>query len=75
MTAGRGREEPGGGSSASEEAVGRGLDAGGAAVQDVGVDHRRGEILVAEQLLDRADVAAGFEQVRGEGVTVMPMSA
>ncbi len=67
-TARRGRKEPGCPSSSSEEAVGRGLDAGGAAVQDMGVDHRRGDVLVAEQLLYGADVAAGFEQVRGEGV-------
>ncbi len=41
------REEPGGTSPRSQEAVGRGLDAGGTAVQDMGVDHRRGDVLVA----------------------------
>jgi hypothetical protein len=43
----------GGASSGSEEVVGWGLNTGRAAVQDVGVDHRRGDILVTEQLLDR----------------------
>jgi len=34
------------------------------AVQHMGVDHRRRDIRVAEQLLHRADVVAGLEQVR-----------
>ena len=33
------------------------------------VNHRRVEILVPEQFLNRADVPTGFEQVRGETVT------
>ena len=44
------------------------MDAGGTAVQDVGVDHSRGDVLMAEELLDRADVAAVFEQVGSEGM-------
>lgn len=55
-------------SSPSQQAVGRRLDAGWTAVQDVSVDHRRGDTLVAEQFLNRADVAAVFEQVGGEGM-------
>ena len=43
-------------------------DAGGAAVEDVGVDHGGGDVLVAEQLLDGADVVAVLEQVGGEAV-------
>lgn len=43
-------------------------DAEGAAVEDVGVDHGGGDVAVAEQLLDGADVVAGFEEVGGEGV-------
>lgn len=34
----------------------------------MGVDHGGGEILVAEQLLNGADVRAGVQQVGGEGV-------
>ena len=43
-------------------------DAPGASIQDVGVDHRRAHVLVAEQLLHRADVVAVFEQMGGERV-------
>ena len=42
-------------------------DAEGAAVQDVRVDHGRGDVFVAEKLLDGSDVLAGFQQVGGEG--------
>lgn len=38
----------------------------------VGVDHGRADIAVAEELLDRADVLAGFEQVGREAVAVIP---
>ena len=34
----------------------------------VRVDHRRSDVLVAEQLLHRPNVAAVFQQVRGEGM-------
>jgi hypothetical protein len=37
-------------------------------VQDVGVDHRGGDVLVAEELLDGADVVVVLEEVRGEAV-------
>ena len=37
-------------------------------VQHVGVDHRRIDVFVSEQLLHGADVVAVFEQVSGEGV-------
>jgi hypothetical protein len=39
-----------------------------ALLQDVGVDHGRGQIVVPEQLLNGADVGAALEQVRGEGM-------
>src|SRR5205807_28046 len=42
--------------------------AGGAAVEDVGVDHGGADVGVAEQVLDGADVAARLEQVGGEAV-------
>jgi len=43
-------------------------DAERTAVDDVRVDHRRADVLVAEQGLDGADVRPGFEEVRGEAV-------
>ena len=46
--------------STAEEPVQRASDCGGAAVQDVRVDHRRGDIAVAEQLLNGADIVAVF---------------
>jgi hypothetical protein len=50
------------------ELVGGASDPGRSLVQDVGVDLRRADVAGAEELLHRADVAAGLEQVRGEGV-------
>jgi hypothetical protein len=44
------------------------LDAEGAAVEDVGVDHGGGDVAVAEELLDGADVVASLEEVGGKGV-------
>ena len=34
----------------------------------MGVDHGRGDVLVAEEFLDRAEVAAVLEPVGGEGM-------
>jgi hypothetical protein len=49
--------------------VGRADDRGGSAVQYVRVDHRRPHVRVAQQLPDRSDVVAVFEQVCRERVT------
>ena len=57
--------EGGRGGSEGAEAVGGAQDAGGAAVQHVGVDHGGGHVAVSEQLLDGADVGAVFQQVGG----------
>ena len=35
-------------------------------VQHMGVDHRRGDVGVAQQLLDGADVLSAFQEMRGE---------
>lgn len=43
-------------------------DAEGATVEDVRVDHGRGDVAMTEQLLDGADVVAGLEQVGREAV-------
>src|SRR5215470_17115913 len=37
-------------------------------LEDVRVDHRRGDFLVAEELLHGSDVVAVLQEVRGEGV-------
>ncbi len=41
--------------------VQRTADGEAAAVEHVGVDHRGADVLMAEQLLDRADIVAVFE--------------
>ena len=48
------------------ESVGRALDPVGAALCDMGVDHRRLEVPMAEQFLNGADVGAGLEEVGRE---------
>ncbi len=42
--------------------------AAASAIEDVRIDHRGAHVLVAEKLLHRADVVAGFHEVGGEGV-------
>jgi hypothetical protein len=43
-------------------------DAASSVLDDVGVDHRRGNAAVAEELLHGADVVTAFQEVGGEGV-------
>ena len=50
------------------EAVERALYAKRAAVENVGVDHRRADVFVAEERLDGSDVGAVFEEVGREAV-------
>jgi hypothetical protein len=52
-----------------EEVVEGAADAEAAAIEDVGVDHGGADVGMTEQLLDRADVVAPFEEVRREAVT------
>ena len=58
--------------------IGRATDASRTPVEDVGVDHRRADVPVTEQLLDSADVVALFQEVSGErmaeGVARTPSS-
>ena len=54
--------------SPTEEAVRRAVHRAGATIEDVGVDHRRGHVLVAEELLHGADVVAVLQEMGGEGV-------
>ncbi len=49
-------------------AIKRAPDAQTGFVQDVGVNHGRRHILMAEELLHRANVVPAIEQVRGEAV-------
>jgi hypothetical protein len=59
----RGRDKPSAGDGSSVE---RARDAEQASVENVRVDHRRGDVLVTEELLDRADDVARVEQVVSE---------
>ena len=38
-------------------------------VQEVGVNHRRGNVLVPKQILNGTDIVATFKQVRGKAVS------
>lgn len=51
------------------ESICRAVDSPPAPVQDMGVDHRRAHVLVAEPLLDRPNTRAAFEQVCGKGMS------
>ena len=46
--------------------IGRVAHPGRAAVEDVGVDHRRGHVPMSQELLNRPDVVAVLEQVGGK---------
>jgi hypothetical protein len=51
------------------ETIRKTADAAASTVSDVGVDHCCFDVAVAQQLLHRADVVAGGQQVRAEGMT------
>jgi len=38
-------------------------------VQDMGIDHGRADVFMAEKFLDGADVVARFKQMRGKGMS------
>lgn len=57
-----------GGNAGASQRVEGAADAAGAEAEDVGVDHGGGDVAVAEELLDGADVVAALEEVGGEGV-------
>lgn len=40
----------------------------GAAIDDVGIDHRRSDVLVPKKILHSTDITARFEQVRREAM-------
>jgi hypothetical protein len=37
-------------------------------VEDMGIDHRRFDIIMAQEFLDRSDIVTAFEQVSGKGM-------
>lgn len=51
------------------ESIEGAFDAGGAESADVGVDHGGGDVGVAEQFLDGAEILTGFEEVGGEAMS------
>lgn len=53
-------------SSCREHPVDGTPDGSGATIEDMRVDHRRGDIAVSEQLLYGADVITVLQEVRGE---------
>ena len=58
----------------AEHPVGRAAHGGRAPVEDVGVDHRRRDVAVAEEFLHGADVVAVFEQVGRERMLLRPLA-
>src|SRR3989442_6299653 len=50
------------------EAISRALDSPAAPVQDMGVDHRRAHVLMAQQLLDRPNIIPVLRQQGLKGV-------
>ena len=44
-------------------------------MRHVQVDHGGGDLLMAEQLLNRVQMRAGFQQMRGKGMATMPRAA
>ena len=50
------------------DSIERTSDSQSAPLNDVGIDHRSLDILVAEKVLNGTDVIASFEQVGGEAV-------
>ena len=51
------------------------MDAAAHVEEDVGVLHGGADVLVAEELLDGADVVGVGQEVGREGVPLMPISA
>ena len=48
------------------EVIQRAVNTLGALLKDLGIDHRRGQALVSEKLLDSADVGAALKEISGE---------
>jgi len=61
--------------SGGSEAIERALHTGATLAQDMSVDHGGGNVLMAEQFLDGADIGAALECMGCKAVTLMPSSA
>jgi hypothetical protein len=57
------------------QGVGGALDSVAPAIQHVGIEHRGADALVAQELLDGADVVAPYQEVGRERMALMPSSA
>lgn len=57
------------------QAIGRASDAQSTPIDDVRVDHRRTDISMAEQFLDRSNVVPVLEQMGCKGMALMPRAA
>ena len=53
------------------QAIDRTANAAASTVEHMSVDHGGAQVFVAEEVLDRPDVAAAFEKIRWEGVAIM----
>jgi hypothetical protein len=53
-------------SAMASKPVNRTADARRSTVEDMGIDHRRLDVAMARKFLDRSNIVAAFEQVRGE---------
>lgn len=56
----------------TSKSVHRTANARRAVVEDMGIDHRRFNVLVAEKLLNSSNVITTLKQVSGEGVAKIP---
>ena len=51
----------------ASKSVDRAANAGRSTVEDMGVNHRRFNVAMAQEFLDRSDIVPAFKQMRGEG--------
>jgi hypothetical protein len=52
----------------ASKSVDRAANSGRSPIEDMGVDHRRLDVAVAQEFLYGSNVIAAFEQVSGEGM-------
>lgn len=52
----------------AEEPIGWAADSPAAPVEHMGVDHRRADVPVPQKFLDRPDLLAVFQEMRGQGM-------
>jgi hypothetical protein len=52
----------------ASECVGGAANASRSTVEDMGVNHRRFDVVMAQEFLDRSDIVTAFQQVSCEGM-------